>query len=104
MTIQGEYINVNGGQVITEPIEVRYKVEADKVLIKYYLGNDSNPLRLYIQTKIIGMVYDEIGEELGIMPITTRKYLPGVLFGTFEDVESEILNKIKEIEQFQELN
>lgn len=104
MRIQGQYINVNGGQLITESIEVRYKVEPDKVLIKYYLDIDSEPLRLYVETEIVAMAYNEFGEEMGIMPIKTRKYFPGVLFGTFEDIEAEILNKIKEIEEFQELN
>ena len=98
MTIQGEYINVNGGQVITEPIEVRYKVEADKVLIKYYLGNDFEPMRLCVESQTTGMTYDELGNELGVMPIRTRKYLPSVIFGVFEDVEVEILNRLKDYE------
>ena len=98
MTIQGEYINVNGGQVITEPIELRYKVEADKVLIKYYLGNDFEPMRLCVETQVTAMTYDELGNELGVMPIRTRKYLPSVIFGVFEDVEAEILNKLKDYE------
>jgi len=98
MTIQGNYINVNGGQVITEPIEVRYKVESDKVLIKYYLGNDFEPMRLCVETQVTAMTYDELGNELGVMPIRTRKYLPGVIFGVFEDVEAEILNRLKDYE------
>jgi len=98
MTIQGNYINVNGGQVITEPIEVRYKVESDKVLIKYYLGNDFEPMRLCVENQVTAMTYDELGNELGVMPIRTRKYLPGVIFGVFEDVEAEILNRLKDYE------
>jgi hypothetical protein len=44
------------------------------------------------------MTYDELGNELGVMPIRTRKYLPSVIFGVFEDVEAEILNRLKDFE------
>jgi hypothetical protein len=97
MTIQGQYINVNGGQLITESIEVRYKVEPDKVLIKYYLEDNFDSMHLCVESQVVAMAYDEFGDELGVMPIRTRKYLPSVLFGTFGNVEQEILNKINSL-------
>ena len=97
MRIQGQYINVNGGQSITESIEVRYKVEPDKVLIKYYLEDNFDSMHLCVESEVIAMAYDEFDEEMGIMPIRTRKYLPSVLFGEFENVEEEILNKINSL-------
>ena len=97
MIIQGQYINVNGGQLITESIEVRYKVEPDKVLIKYYLEDNFDSMHLCVESEVIAMAYDEFDEEMGIMPIRTRKYLPSVLFGEFENVEEEILNKINSL-------
>jgi hypothetical protein len=97
MTIQGQYINVNGGQLITESIEVRYKVESDKVLIKYYLEDNFDSMHLCVESQVVAMAYDEFGDELGVMPIRTRKYLPSVLFGTFGNVEQEILNKINSL-------
>lgn len=97
MRIQGQYINVNGGQLITESIEVRCKVESDKVLIKYYLSDNFDSMHLCVESQVVAMAYDEFGEEMGIMPIRTRKYLPSVLFGTFENVEEEILNKINSL-------
>jgi hypothetical protein len=98
MRIQGQYINVNGGQLITESIEVRYKVEPDKVLIKYYLEDNFGSMHLCVESKVTAMAYDEFGDELGVMPIRTRKYLPSVLFGTFENVEEEILERLKDFE------
>lgn len=97
MRIQGQYINVNGGQLITESIEVRYKVDPDKVSIKYYLEDSFGSMHLCVESKVTAMAYDEFGDELGVMPIRTRKYLPSVLFGTFENVEEEILNKINSL-------
>jgi hypothetical protein len=97
MRIQGQYINVNGGQLITESIEVRYKVEPDKVLIKYYLEDNFDSMHLCVESQVVAMAYDEFDEEMGIMPIRTRKYLPSVLFGEFENVEEEILNKINSL-------
>jgi len=97
MRIQGQYINVNGGQIITDSIEVRYKVESDKVSIKYYLSDSFGSMHLCVESEVIAMAYDEFGDELGVMPIRTRKYLPSVLFGKFENVEEEILNKINSL-------
>ena len=98
MRIQGQYINVNGGQLITESIEVRYKLEPDKVLIKYYLEDSFGSMHLCVESKVTAMAYDEFSDELGVMPIRTRKYLPSVLFGTFENVEEEILERLKDFE------
>ena len=96
MRIQGQYINVNGGQIITDSIEVRYKVESDKVSIKYYLSDSFDSMHLCVESQVVAMAYDEFDEEMGIMPIRTRKYLPSVLFGKFENVEEEILERLKD--------
>lgn len=98
MRIEGQYINVNGGQIITDSIEVRYKVESEKVLIKYYLVDGFDSMHLCVESEVIAMAYDEFDEEMGIMPIRTRKYLPSVLFGKFTDVEEDILNKINSLQ------
>tara|TARA_R110002020_G_scaffold477_2_gene2423 strand:+ start:4074 stop:4373 length:300 start_codon:yes stop_codon:yes gene_type:complete len=98
MRIQGQYINVNGGQIITDSIEVKYKVESDKVLIKYYLVDGFDSMHLCIESEVIAMHYDDFGEELGLMPMRTRKYLPSVLFGKFTNVEEDILNKINSLQ------
>jgi hypothetical protein len=50
-----------------------------------------------VESQVVAMAYDEFDEEMGIMPIRTRKYLPSVLFGEFENVEEEILNKINSL-------
>lgn len=97
MRIQGQYINVNGGQIITDSIEVKYKVESDKVSIKYYLSDNFDSMHLCVESEVVAMDYDDFGEELGLMPMRTRKYLPSVLFGEFTNVEQDILNKINSL-------
>jgi hypothetical protein len=97
MKIQGNYINVNGGLVVTQPIEVKWQQLADRVNIRYFLEDDFEPMRLCVETVTEEMVFDDFGNELGIMPVRSRKYLPQVMLGNFEDVEAEILTRINNI-------
>jgi hypothetical protein len=97
MKIQGNYINVNGGLLVTEPIEVKWQQLSDRVQIRYFLEDDFEPMRLCVETFTEEMVHDDFGNEIGIMPVRTRKYLPQVILGTFEDVEAEIMKRINNI-------
>jgi hypothetical protein len=97
MKIQGNYINVNGGLVVTQPIEVKWQQLSDRVNIRYFLEDDFEPMRLCVESVTEEMVYDDFGNELGIMPVRKRTYLPQIILGIFEDVESEILTRINNI-------
>jgi len=97
MKIQGNYINVNGGQLVTEPIQVKFQVLTDRIKVGYYLADDFDSMKLCVEELLEGMVYDEEGNELGIKPIRTRKYLPAIILGVFDNPEQEILNRINAI-------
>jgi hypothetical protein len=69
-----------------------------RIKVGYYLADDFDNMKLCVEELTEGMVYDDEGNELGIKPIRTRKYLPAIILGVFEDPEQEILNKINTIQ------